>query len=81
METGARALVKREYPRGGELIPLEGTLGITAGAFITAHDILNWDDERLKKDLVRMLKSVAPTRLPAKLWENYFGGGEEKKDK
>lgn len=76
-EETLRALFLRERPRMGQLVPAEGAVRFAANLAYPVRDIVTWDEEHFKADIMRALKSTAASRLPIKIYENYMG--EEKK--
>lgn len=78
-QTALTALFKRETPRAGQMLPVEGSLGMVTSVMFTAHDVATLNSENLQKDLRRILKSTAPTRLGLNVYENYFEDKPKKK--
>ena len=70
------ALFKRQLPRGSQLIPSEGAITIMANVAVTAHDVMAMDGEKVRKDLERMVKSLAPTRIPYNLYRRVTGDSD-----
>ncbi len=75
-QTSLKALFAREYPRGSKILPVEGALGMAASLCFTAHDVAALDAEKVRKDLERLLKSTAPTRIPFNLYRRIVGDSD-----
>ena len=75
-QTALKALFKREYPRVSQMLPVEGALGMAASVCITAHDVATLNAENIRKDLERMLKATAPTRIPYGIYRRLVGDSE-----
>jgi predicted amidophosphoribosyltransferase/GNAT superfamily N-acetyltransferase len=69
-EQTLRALFLRQRPNLGQLVPAEGVIRFSASLAYPVRDIATWDTEHLRADILRLLKSTAVTRLPAKLYES-----------
>ncbi len=63
-QTTLNAIFKRETPRAGQILPIEGALGMVTTIGFTVHDMATLNYDNIQKDLERMLKSTAPTRIP-----------------
>ena len=70
------ALFKRKLPRGGQLIPSEGAITVLSNVAITAHDIVMLDGDKIQKDLERIMKSLAPTRIPYNIYRRLTGDSD-----
>lgn len=75
-QTALKALFSREYPRAGQILPVEGVLGMTASLCITAHDIATLDSEKIRKDIERLAKATAPTRIPYNIYRRIVGDSD-----
>ena len=75
-QTALKALFMREYPRGSQILPVEGALGMAASVCITAHDVATLNAENIRKDLERMLKATAPTRIPYGIYRRLVGDSD-----
>ena len=75
-QTSLKALFAREYPRGSQILPVEGALGMAASLCITAHDVATLDAEKIHKDIERLLKATAPTRIPYNLFRRITGDSD-----
>lgn len=75
-ETSLKAIFAREYPRGSQILPVEGALGMAASLCITAHDVAAMDAEKIRKDFERLLKATAPTRIPYNLYRRIVGDSD-----
>ena len=71
-EETLRALLLRERPRMGQLIPAEGAIRFAGNLALPIRDIATWDEAHLRADILRALKSTAITRLPTVLYENHI---------
>ena len=75
-QTALKALFMREYPRGSQMLPVEGALGMAASVCITAHDVATLNAENIRKDLERLLKATAPTRIPYGIYRRLVGDSD-----
>lgn len=78
-QTALNAFFSRKAPRMGQMLPVEGSLGMATSVAFTAHDLVTLNPENLQKDLRRLLKSSAPTRIGLQVYENYFEDEPKKK--
>lgn len=76
VQTTLNALFKRETPRAGQILPVEGVFGIAASAGITLHDVATLNVENLQKDLERAVKGLAPTRVPYNVYRRISGDSD-----
>ena len=67
-----RALLLRERPRMGQLIPAEGAIRFAGNLALPISDIATWDEKHFRADILRALKSTVITRLPTVLYENHI---------
>ena len=74
--SGLNALFKREMPRANQLIPAEGAITLLANVMVTAHDIATLDEEKLHRDLERVVKSLAVTRVPYNIYRRLTGDSD-----
>ena len=75
-QTALKALFMREYPRTSQMLPVEGALGMAASVCITAHDVATLNAENIRKDLERLLKATAPTRIPYGIYRRLVGDSD-----
>ena len=72
-EQTLRVLFLRKPPYMGQLVPAEGVIRFAGNLAYPVRDIVTWDTEHIQADLMRLLKSVALTRLPVKIYEAAAG--------
>ena len=72
-EQTLRVLFLRKPPYMGQLVPAEGVIRFAGNLAYPVRDIVTWDTEHMQGDIMRMLKSVALTRLPVKIYEAAAG--------
>ena len=70
------ALLKRESPRWGQVLPIEGAIGMAASGAFLVHDLATMDADKLQKDIERAIKSTAPTRLPYNVYRRITGDSD-----
>lgn len=70
------ALLKRESPRWGQVLPIEGAIGMAASGAFLVHDLATMDTDKLQKDIERAIKSTAPTRLPYNVYRRITGDSD-----
>lgn len=75
-QTTLNAVFKRETPRAGQILPIEGALGMATTIGFTVHDMATLNYDNIQKDLERMLKSTAPTRIPFNLYRRITGDSD-----
>lgn len=80
-QTALKALFMREYPRTSQMLPVEGALGMAASVCITAHDVATLNAENIRKDLERLLKATAPTRIPYGIYRRLVGDSDVDRNK
>lgn len=68
-EQTLRVLFLRKPPYMGQLVPAEGVIRFAGNLAFPVRDIVTWDTEHMRADVMRMLKSVALTRLPVNVYE------------
>lgn len=76
-QTTLNALLKRETPRMGQILPIEGALGMVASGAFLLHDLATMDIDKVQKDLERAMKSTAPTRIPYNLGRRILGDSDQ----
>ena len=72
-EQTLRVLFLRKPPYMGQLVPAEGVIRFAGNLAYPVRDIVTWDTEHMQADIMRLLKSVALTRLPVKIYERAAG--------
>ena len=75
-ETSLKALFAREYPRAGQILPVEGAFGMAASLCFTAHDVATLNAEKIRGDFERLLKATAPTRIPYNIYRRIVGDSD-----
>jgi hypothetical protein len=73
-EQTLRVLFLRKPPYMGQLVPAEGVIRFTANLAYPVRDIVTWDTEHFRGDIMRLLKSLALTRVPARIYERATEG-------
>jgi proteasome lid subunit RPN8/RPN11 len=73
-EQTLRVLFLRKPPYMGQLVPAEGVIRFTANLAYPVRDIVTWDTEHFRGDIMRLLKSIALTRVPARIYERATEG-------
>ena len=76
-KTTLNAVFKRQAPRGGELLPSEGILGMAAKAGFMVHDFATCDVDRLQKDLEGIARGAAATRTTYNIVRRFRGDSDE----
>ena len=76
-KTTLNAVFKRQGPRGGELLPSEGILGMAAKAGFMVHDCATCDVDRLQKDLEGIARGAAATRTTYNIVRRFRGDSDE----
>ena len=71
------ALLKRETPRYGQVLPIESTIGTAATGLFLLHDLATMNVDKLQKDIERAMKSTAPTRLPYNIYRRVTGDSDQ----
>jgi hypothetical protein len=72
-EQTLRVLFLRKPPYMGQLVPAEGVIRFGGNLAYPVRDIVTWDTEHMQADIMRLLKSIALTRLPVKIYEAAAG--------
>ena len=72
-EQTLRVLFLRKPPYMGQLVPAEGVIRFAGNLAYPVRDIVTWDTEHMQADIMRLLKSIALTRLPVKIYEAAAG--------
>ena len=75
-QTTLAALLKRESPRFGQVLPIEGAMGMAASGAFLVHDLATMSVDKVQKDIERMIKSTAPTRLPYNIYRRITGDSD-----
>ena len=70
------ALLKRESPRWGQMLPIEGAQGMAASGAFLVHDLVTMDVDKVHKDIERAIKSTAPTRIPYSIYRRITGDSD-----
>ena len=70
------ALLKRESPRYGQVLPIESTIGTAATGAFLLHDLATMNVDKLQKDIERAMKATAPTRIPYSVYRRITGDSE-----
>ena len=68
-EQTLRVLFLRKPPYMGQLVPAEGVIRFAGNLAYPVRDIVTWDTEHMQADIMRLLRSIALTRLPVKIYE------------
>ena len=76
-QTTLAALLKRETPRMGQMLPIEGAMGMAASGAFLIHDLATMNVDKVQKDLERAIKSTAPTRLPYNIYRRITGDSDQ----
>ena len=76
-QTTLTALFKRETPRTGQVLPIEGALGMGTSAAFLLHDLATMDMDKVQKDIERAMKATAPTRIPYNLGRRILGDSDQ----
>lgn len=72
-QTTLNAVLKRESPRGGQLLPLEGFLDLGARIGFVARDFATCDVDNLRRDLARAIRGSAATRTAYGVYRRVSG--------
>ena len=75
--TTLNALFKREAPRMGSMLPVEGAARMTGNAAFLLRDLAVMDLDHMQKDFERILKSAAPTRVPYNIYRRLTGDSDQ----
>ena len=59
---------------GAQLVPAEGMIRFAGNVAYPIRDIVTWDMEHFLGDIMRILKSIALTRVPARIYERASEG-------
>ncbi|MDD3582907.1 MAG: hypothetical protein PHG74_02675 [Kiritimatiellae bacterium] len=73
-EQTLRVLFLRKPPYMGQLVPAEGMIRFAGNLAYPVRDIITWDTEHFRGDIMRLLKSIALTRVPARIYERATEG-------
>ena len=73
-EQTLRVLFLRKPPYMGQLVPAEGVIRFAGNLAYPVRDIVTWDMEHFRGDIMRLLKSIALTRVPARIYERATAG-------
>ena len=75
--TTLNALFKREAPRMGSMLPVEGAARMAGNAAFLLRDLAVMDLDHMQKDFERILKSAAPTRVPYNIYRRLTGDSDQ----
>ncbi|MBR4476461.1 MAG: hypothetical protein IKO87_02870, partial [Kiritimatiellae bacterium] len=61
----------------GQMLPIEGAMGMAASGAFLIHDLATMNVDKVQKDLERAIKSTAPTRLPYNIYRRITGDSDQ----